>query len=144
MEYAEHVKEIHYGIHRHLNLVFDQNVSDETRVFALNFVLGRFDTDDSSITMLECLTHSILKFTTVLTVTSNGTSIQANHAATLLRRHPVWKDAELLEEPRFIFPKGNPNPLCATLRVKVRDTRKATMAKKQLGTSVSFAGIVRR
>src|SRR6266704_1903065 len=140
----ERIKEIHYGIRRHLNLVFDQNVSNETRSFALNYVLGRFNAEPSSVTELERPTHSILKFTAVPTVSNNGTAIQAAHATALLRRHPAWADVEFLEEPRFVFPKGNPNPLCATLQTKIKDTRKATIAKKLLNTTVSFAGVVRR
>ena len=69
--------------------------------------------------------------------------IESKHAA-ILRRHPAWEDAELLEEPKFVFPKRNPDPMCATLQVKVKDTCKATVAKKLLDTSVSFAGVVRR
>ncbi len=140
----ERIKEIHYGIRRHLNLVFDQNVSNETRSFALNYVLGRFNAEPSSVTELERPTHSILKFTAVPTVSNNGTAIQAAHATALLRRHPAWADVEFLEEPRFVFPKGNPDPLCATLQTKIKDTRKATIAKKLLNTTVSFAGVVRR
>ena len=43
-----------------------------------------------------------------------------------------------------MFPKRNPDPLCATLQVKVVDTRKACVAKKLLETTVSFAGVVRQ
>src|SRR6266571_1182685 len=144
MGFDERIKEIHYGIRRHLNLVFDHTVSEQTREFSLAFVLGRFNTDASSTTMLERPTHSILKFTAVPTVTSNGTLIKVDLAAALLRRHPAWMDTEFLEPPRFVLPKGNPDPLCATLQVKVKDTRKAIVAKKLLSTTVSFAGVVRR
>ena len=111
---------------------------------ALGLVLERFNTSVEHAESVERETHSILKFTAIPTVTSNGTPISPEHAEVLLRRHPAWKDVELLEEARFVFPKRNPDPLCATLQVKVKDTRKAAVAKTLLETTVSFAGIVRR
>jgi hypothetical protein len=45
------------------------------------------------------------------------------------------------EAPR---PKTNPDPLSATLQVRVKDTAKATVAKKLLQTTVTFVGITRR
>src|SRR6266704_1258518 len=78
MGFDERIKEIHYGICRHLNLVFDQTVSEQTHEFTLAFVLGRFNMDVSSATELERPTHSILKFTAVPTVTSNGVPIKVD------------------------------------------------------------------
>ena len=54
------------------------------------------------------------------------------------------RDVQFLEDPSFVFPKRNPDPLCATLQVKVVDTRKANVAKTLLETTVSFAGIASR
>src|SRR6266704_1789826 len=142
MELEGRVKEIHLGIRSHLNLVFDRVVDNQTRNAALEFVLGRFNTFSSATTVLERTTHSILKFTAVPTVTNDGRQVTEDLAASFLRKHLAWKEAELLEKPRFVFPKRNPDPLCATLQVKVRDTCKAAIAKKLLETSVSFAGIV--
>src|SRR6266571_3301210 len=144
LELEGRVKEIHLGIRSHLNLVFDQVVKHQTRTAALEFVLGRFHTSSSTTTVLERTTHSILKFTAVPTITNDGRKVTEDLAASFLRKHPAWKEAEFLEKPRFVFPKRNPDPLCATLQVKVNDTRKATIAKKLLETTVSFAGVVRR
>jgi len=119
MELEGCVKEIHLGIRSHLNLVFDRVVDDQTRDAALEFVLGRFNTSSSATTMLERTTHSILKFTAVPTITNDGRQVTEDLAASFLRKHPAWKEAELLEKPRFVYPKRNPDPLCATLQVKV-------------------------
>jgi hypothetical protein len=88
--------------------------------------------------------HSILKFNAVPTVTPGGQEVTAAMAASCLSRHPVWKDAVPLEAPRFVFPKTNPHSTHATLQVKVKDTKTASVAKKLLETSVTFVGAVRR
>src|SRR6266704_1908892 len=94
--------------------------------------------------VLERLTYSILKFSAVPTVTPDGRPVTAEMAATCLQHHPDWKNALPLEAPRFVFNKASPDPLHATLQVKVKDTQKASVAMKLLGTSVSFIGITRR
>jgi hypothetical protein len=140
------VKEIHYGVHRHITIVFDKTVEDATSQEALNTVLGKFNTARESTYILEQPTFSILKFTAVPVVTNDGHTVTNSLAGSFLRRHPDWKDAEWVEEPRFIFPKTKSDSpsLCATLQIKVKDTLKATMAKKLLATLVTFAGVTRR
>jgi hypothetical protein len=138
------VKEIQYGIRRHITIVFDRTVDDNTSRTALDFVLGTFNTNRDAAHLLERPTFSILKFTAVPTVTNDGRQVTNDHVASFIRKHQDWKSVELIEPPRFVFPKTNPDPLCATLQVKVKDTLKATTAKKLLTTSVTFAGITRR
>jgi len=138
------VKEIHYGIRRHVTIVFNNAVDEGTSKTALDFVLGTFNTNREAAHLLERSTFSILKFPAVPTVTNDGTPVTSDHARSFIRKHPAWKDVEFVEDPRFVLPKHNPDPLCATLQVKVKDTLKATTARKLLTTSVSFTGITRR
>ena len=139
------ITDILYGVRRHLTLIFDQVIDDTTRTAALNFVLGKFNATPAAAQELKRATHLILKFTAVPTVSHDGChQISEDIATALLRKHPAWKDIELLDKPRFIFPKRNPDPLVATLQVKVHDTRKATVAKKLLETTVTFVGVARR
>jgi hypothetical protein len=138
------VTEILLGLRRHLTIVFDQVVEEDTRKLALQEVLVAFKTTPSAAHQLERPTHSILKFNAVPTVTPGGQEVTAAMAASCLSRHPVWKTAVPLEAPRFVFPKSNPHASHATLQVKVKDTKTASMAKKLLETSVTFVGAVRR
>jgi hypothetical protein len=119
-------------------------VDDSVSRVALDAILTRFTTTRAASVVLERPTASILKFTAIPTITSDGQPLSSEHAATCIKRHPQWKDAEILEPPRFIFPKRNPDPLSATLQVKVKDTAKASVAKKLLETTVTFVGIARR
>jgi len=86
----------------------------------------------------------MLKFSAVPTITSDGRPVTAEAAATCIKQHPEWAKAMLLEPPRFVHTKTNPDSLQATLQVKVKDTQKASVAMKLLETSVSFVGITRR
>ena len=138
------IKEILQGVRRHITIVFDRVVDDETSKLALQEVLRGFKTTVEAAHVLERTTYSILKFNAIPTITPDGRPVTAEMAATCLLRHPEWKDAPPLEPPRFILNKVNPDPLHATLQVKVKDTQKASVAKKLLGTSVSFVGVTRK
>jgi hypothetical protein len=138
------VTEILSGVRRHLTVVFDRVVDDETSKVALREVLRGCKTDEVSSHVLDRTTHSILKFNAVPTVTPDGQEVTAAMAATCLARHPDWKKASPLGPPRFIRPKNAPDAPLATLQIKVKDTQKATVAKKLLETLVSFVGVVRR
>jgi hypothetical protein len=143
-EFTGKITEILTGVRRHLTVVFDQVVDDPTRTLAMQEVLKAFKTTEESAHRLERSTHSVLKFNAVPTVTPGGQEVTAAMAASCLSRHPVWKTAVPLEAPRFIYPKTSPHTTHATLQVKVKDTKTATMAKKLLETSVTFVGAVRR
>jgi hypothetical protein len=138
------IKEIHQGLRRHITIVFTKVMDNIPSQAALHHVLQHFNTDEKAAHLLERPTFSILKFTAVPTVTNGGTTVTDDHAAAFIRKHPDWSGVEFFESPRFVRPKNNPDPLCATLQVKVKDTNKATVAKKLLTTSVSFAGITRK
>jgi hypothetical protein len=138
------VKEILQGVRRHITIVFDQVVDDDTGKIALREVLKGFKTTEESVHVLDRTTHSILKFTAVPTVTLSGRKVDEALVATCLQRHPEWKKVTPLGPPRFIFNKSNPDPLHETVQIKIKDTQKASVAKKLLETSVSFVGIVRR
>jgi hypothetical protein len=138
------VREIHLGVRRHVTLIFDKVVEEATSQAALSAVLRKFNTTMDDTHVLERPTFSILKFTAVPTVTNDGRQVTDDIARNLLRSHPDWKSVKLVEPPRFVFPKKNPDPFVATLQVKVVDTLKATVAKKLLTTSVTFAGVTRR
>src|SRR6266478_8787978 len=111
---------------------------------ALRSALAQFSTMKEDVHILEQPTHSILKFTAIPTIAPDGRQVTVEIAASCLRRHPQWKDVELIDAPRFVHPKTNPAPYCATLQVKVKDTQKASVAKKLLEMSVAFIGITRR
>src|ERR1700760_656407 len=138
------VKEIQFGIRRHLTVVFDKTVNDDTSKIALEAILGKFLTSREGCVLLERPTFSILKFTAVPTVSNDGRQITDDLAYSFLRKHPAWKDVVITEKPRFVFPKSNPDPPAATLQVRVKDTLKASVARTLLSTSVSFAGVTRR
>jgi hypothetical protein len=143
---SAHIKEILPGVRRHITIVFDTTVDYDTSSQAIREVLVHFKTrvGEDEAKVLERPTHSLLKFTAVPTVTPDGRPVTAEMAATCLTRHPEWKKATPLEPPRFVFPKTNPDPLHATLLVKIKDTLKASVATKLLETSVSFVGAIRR
>src|ERR1700760_106263 len=143
-QYEGRVREILIGLRRHVTIIFDRAVEGEIRSVALDYILGKCNTNREAVHQLERTTVSILKFTTVPTVTNDGRQVTEDLAYSFLRKHPEWKDMRITEKPRFIRPKHNPDPLCATFQVKVEDTQKASMAKKLLSTSVTFAGITRR
>ena len=136
--------EILIGLRRHITIIFDRSVEGEIRTVALDYILGKFNTKRDDVHLLERSTVSILKFTAVPTVTNDGRQVTEDLAYSFIRKHPEWKDVVITEKPRFIRPKNNPDPLCATFQVKVEDTQKASVAKKLLATSVTFAGITRR
>ena len=138
------VTEILQGVRRHITIVFNQVVDDATSQAALRAVLHEFKTRKEDAHVLVRPTHSILKFTAVPIVTPDDRQVTAEMATTCLRRHPEWKDVEFIDSPRFVFPKTGPAPYSATLQIKVKDTQKASTAKKLLETSVSFVGITRR
>jgi hypothetical protein len=138
------VTEILQGVRRHITIVFDRVVDDATSQAALRSVFTHFKTKKEDVHILERPTHSILKFTAVPTVAPDGRQVTMEMIAACLQRHPQWKNIEVIDAPRFVYPKTNPAPYCATLQVKVKDTQKASVAKKLLETSVSFIGITRR
>jgi hypothetical protein len=139
------VTEILQGVRRHITIVFDQVVDDTTSQAALRVALAKFNTRKEDVHILERPTHSILKFTAIPTVTPDGRQVTAEMAASCLQRHPQWKEAELIDPPRFIYPKLiDLTATTATLQVKVKDTQKASQAKKLLETSVTFIGVTRR
>src|ERR1700760_1199618 len=131
------VKDILQGARCHITVVFTQTVDDAASKIALAEVLKAFKTKEEDAHLLNWPTYSLLKFTAVPTVSSDGRPITAEVATACLLRHPEWKKAQPLEAPRFVHNKTNPNPYHATLLIKVKDTQKATVAKKLLGTSVS-------
>jgi len=143
-KYEGLVKEILLGLHCHVTIIFDRAIEGEIRSVALDYILGKFNTNRDDVHQLERPTISILKFTAVPTVTNDGRQVSEDLAYSFLRKHPEWKDVRITEKPRFIRPKHNPDSLCATFQVKVEDTLKASVAKKLLSTSVTFAGITRR
>jgi hypothetical protein len=143
-EHECRVREILIGLRRHITIIFDRAVEGAPVTLTLDSVLGKFNTRKEDVHRLERVTTSILKFTAVPTVTNDGRQVTEDLAYSFLRKHPEWKDVQITEKPRFIRPKHNPDPLCATFQVKVEDTQKATVAKKLLSTSVTFAGITRR
>jgi hypothetical protein len=141
------ITEILQGVRRHVTIVFNQVVDHTTSQHALRTVLARFSTTREEAHVLTRPTHSILKFTAMPTVTPDGQEVTSEMAATCLFRHPLWKEvgyAGLVCLPCFVVAKTNPAPHCATLQIKVKDTQKASMAKKLLETSVSFVGVTRR
>ena len=119
-------------------------MDDDTSATALREVLKGFKTDSETAHILERDTYSILKFNAVPTITADGRPISAEAAATCISRHPEWKDHAPLEPPRFVLNKANPALHHATLQIKVKDTLKASVAKKLLGTTVTFVGTTRR
>jgi len=139
-----HIKEILQGVRRHITIVFDQVVDDNTSALTLREVLQGFKTTTEAAHVLERTTYSVLKFNAVPTITSDGRPISAQMAATCLSRHPEWKNIQLLEPPRFVHNKTNPASFHATLQVKVKDTNKAATATKLLGTTVTFVGASRK
>src|SRR6201994_3753621 len=143
-KYEGLVKEILLGLRRHVTIIFDRAVEGEIRSVALDYILGKFNTNRDDVHQLERPTISILKFTAVPTVTNDGRKVSEDLAYSFLRKHPEWKDVRITDKPRFVRPKHNPDSLCATFQVKVEDTLKASVAKKLLSTSVTFAGITRR
>ena len=141
------VTEILQGVRRHVTIVFDRVVDDATSQYALRRILAQFSTTREEAYILDRPTHSVLKFTAVPTVTPDGQQVTAEMATTMLLRHPQWKELGhdgLVGLPRFVVAKTNPAPYCATLQVKVKDTQKASWAKKLLETTVSFIGTTRR
>ena len=141
------VTEILQGVRRHVTIVFDKVVDDATSQVALRQVLARFHTTREEAHILERPTHLILKFTTVPTVCPDGRQVSEAMAATCLMRHPQWKELGyegLVGLPRFVIAKTNPAAHCATLQVKIKDTQKASWAKKLLETTVAFIGVTRR
>ena len=66
------IKEILQGLRRHITIVFDQVVEDDTSKYALNEVLKGFKTEERDSHLLERPTHSSLKFNAVPTVTTSG------------------------------------------------------------------------
>src|ERR1700759_4697649 len=143
-ESAGTVKEILQGVRRHLTIVFHQTVDDATSKLALAEVLKAFRTKEEDAHVLDRPTFSLLKFTAVPTITTDGRPVTVEIATACLQKHPEWKKEQPLEAPRFVPNKANPDPYHATLLIKIRDTQKASMAKKLLETSVSFVGVTRR
>jgi hypothetical protein len=141
---AGRVKELLIGVRRHITIVFDRVVDDEVSKIALREALRGFKTGDDEATVLDRPTHSILKFNAVPTITHDGQKVTAAVAAACLQRHPVWKDVKPIGPPEFIFLKNNPSASHATLRIKVQDTQKASVATKLLETTVTFVGVARR
>jgi hypothetical protein len=141
---AGRIKELLIGVRRHITIVFDRVVDDSISKVATQEVLRGFKANETDAHILDRPTHSLLKFNAVPTITHDGQKITAAVAATCLSRHPVWKEVQPIGAPEFVFPKNNPAASHATLRVKVKDTLKATVAKKLLETSVTFVGAVRR
>ena len=80
------IKEIHYGIRCHLNLVLNQVYDSLQRGEVLDLVLPHFKTSYPDITDISRDTYSIIKFTAVPNVTSNGTLISSEHATQELHR----------------------------------------------------------
>jgi hypothetical protein len=141
---AGRVKELLMGVRRHVTVVFDRVVEDDISKVALHEVLKGFKTSDVDSKILERPTHSVLKFNAVPTITHDGQKVTAAVAAACLQRHPVWKDVKPLGPPEFVFLKNSPAATHATLRIKVQDTQKASVAKKLLETTVTFVGVARR
>src|SRR6266571_4562029 len=109
------IKEILQGVRRHITIVFDRVVDDETSKLALQEVLRGFKTTVEAAHILECTTYSILKFNAIPTVTPDGRPITAKMAATCISRHPEWKNISPLEAPKFVHNKANPALYHATL-----------------------------
>jgi hypothetical protein len=141
---AGRIKELLLGVRRHVTIVFDRVVEDSVSKTALYEVLKGFKTSEVDSTILTRTTHSVLKFNAVPTITHDGQKVTAAVAAACLQRHPAWKDAKPLGPPEFVFLKDHPTATHATLRIKVQDTQKATVAKKLLETTVTFVGVARR
>jgi hypothetical protein len=141
---TQKVTEILHGVRRHLTIVFATAVEDLTKKVVLRAILAAFKTENEHVHILERSTHSILKFNAVPTSTPDGRPVTPEMVTTCLLQHPQWSDVNFLGAPRFVRPKTNPDPYLATLQVKVRDTQKASVAKKLLQTSVSFPGALRK
>jgi hypothetical protein len=131
------------GVCRHVTVVLDRAVDDITKKVVLRTILDEFDAESGS-TVLERTTHSILKFTAVPTVTPDGITVGEDRITDCLLQHPQWQDVQFTGPVRIIRPKVNPDPYHATVQVKVRDTQKASVAKRLLQTSVQFIGALRK
>jgi hypothetical protein len=141
---AARVTEILSGVRRHVTVVLNTAVDDITRKVVLREVYDNFDTEAEHVHVLERSTHSILKFTAVPTVTPDGIRLDEERLTESLLQHPQWQSVDFVGAPRFIRPKKNPDPYLATVQIKIRDTQKASVAKRLLQTSVTFVGATRK
>jgi hypothetical protein len=142
--HACQIKEISPGLRRHIAFRFDAPLSQEMRALAKDIVCRRLALHKDSTTTVERPTISTLKFSNVPLYLPTGRDFTVEHAKSSIRANPSWKEVEMAEEPRFVLPKGATDPIAATLLVKVKDVRKASVARSLLFTSVTFAGAVRR
>ena len=142
--HACQIKEISPGLRRHIAFRFDAPLTPETRALAKDLVCRRLALRKEDTITVERPTISTLKFSSVPLYLPTGRPFTAEHAKSSIQANPAWKEVELAEEPRFVLPKGAPDPIAATLLVKVKDVRKASIARSLLFSSVNFAGAVRR
>src|ERR1700759_1972530 len=80
------VKEILQGVRRHLTIVFHQTVDDATSKLALAEVLKAFRTKEEDAHVLDRPTFSLLKFTAVPTITTDGRPVTVEIATACLQK----------------------------------------------------------
>jgi len=84
-ELSGHITEILQGVRRHITIIFDQVIDEQTSTVALQEVLKGFNMNMEAVHVLDRTTHSILKFNTIPTITTNGCPVTAEAAATCLK-----------------------------------------------------------